>query len=185
MRLRRDMPLAIINEPIEENKGGGLAAGWSGTYGSKRGPRGRQRDLLCQKQPALLPRPPPLPSACCPVPTTRQRRHSTVAEGASASAPPNAGLRRLKGEGRQGGVRLAGREGRRGGGSGQGQGESRGGGGEGLQERGRGRAELGGGTCFQTRWTQRTRRMVPGRCCWRRRSDLAIFHAPPPRRCAN
>jgi len=31
---RRDMPLAPINEPIEENRGGGLAAGWSATYGS-------------------------------------------------------------------------------------------------------------------------------------------------------
>merc|ERR1719356_2318275 len=31
---RRDMPLAIINEPIEENKGGGIAAGWSGSYGA-------------------------------------------------------------------------------------------------------------------------------------------------------
>jgi len=31
---RRDMPLAPINEPIEENKGGGFAAGWSATYGS-------------------------------------------------------------------------------------------------------------------------------------------------------
>merc|ERR1719188_1253503 len=31
---RRDMPLAVINEPIEENKGGGLSAGWSGTWGS-------------------------------------------------------------------------------------------------------------------------------------------------------
>uniref|UniRef100_A0A6V0C0M2 WW domain-containing protein n=1 Tax=Zooxanthella nutricula TaxID=1333877 RepID=A0A6V0C0M2_9DINO len=31
---RRDAPLAVINEPIEENKGGGIAAGWSGTYGA-------------------------------------------------------------------------------------------------------------------------------------------------------
>lgn len=31
---RRDMPMAVINEPIEEDKGGGLAAGWSGTHGS-------------------------------------------------------------------------------------------------------------------------------------------------------
>jgi len=31
---RRDMPIAVINEPIEENKGGGLAGGWAGTWGS-------------------------------------------------------------------------------------------------------------------------------------------------------
>mmetsp|Transcript_117246 Transcript_117246/g.373482 ORF Transcript_117246/g.373482 Transcript_117246/m.373482 type:complete len:576 (-) Transcript_117246:215-1942(-) len=31
---RRDMPLAIINEPIEETRGGGMAAGWSASYGS-------------------------------------------------------------------------------------------------------------------------------------------------------
>lgn len=31
---RRDMPLAVINEPIEENRGGGLASAWSGTWGS-------------------------------------------------------------------------------------------------------------------------------------------------------
>mmetsp|Transcript_9513 Transcript_9513/g.25822 ORF Transcript_9513/g.25822 Transcript_9513/m.25822 type:complete len:588 (-) Transcript_9513:43-1806(-) len=31
---KRDMPLAVINEPIEENKGGGLASGWAGTWGS-------------------------------------------------------------------------------------------------------------------------------------------------------
>lgn len=31
---RRDKPLAVLNEPIEENKGGGMAAGWSATYGA-------------------------------------------------------------------------------------------------------------------------------------------------------
>jgi|Transcript_735 hypothetical protein len=31
---RRDMPLATINEPIEEDKGGGLSSGWAGTWGS-------------------------------------------------------------------------------------------------------------------------------------------------------
>lgn len=31
---RRDMPLAVINEPIAENVGGGLAGGWAGTWGS-------------------------------------------------------------------------------------------------------------------------------------------------------
>ncbi|CAE6954665.1 LRRC45 [Symbiodinium sp. KB8] len=30
---RRDKPLAVINEPIEDNKGGGMSAGWSGTWG--------------------------------------------------------------------------------------------------------------------------------------------------------
>lgn len=31
---RRDMPLAVINLPIEENKGGGLSGGWAGSWGS-------------------------------------------------------------------------------------------------------------------------------------------------------
>merc|ERR1712151_782455 len=31
---RRDMPLAVINEPIEDNKGGGLSGGWAGTWGA-------------------------------------------------------------------------------------------------------------------------------------------------------
>lgn len=30
---RRDMPLATINEPIEDQTGGGLAGGWAGTWG--------------------------------------------------------------------------------------------------------------------------------------------------------
>jgi hypothetical protein len=30
---RRDMPLAIINEPIEESTGGGIAGSWAGTWG--------------------------------------------------------------------------------------------------------------------------------------------------------
>lgn len=30
---RRDMPMAVINEPIEDNKGGGLAGGWAGSWG--------------------------------------------------------------------------------------------------------------------------------------------------------
>lgn len=30
----RDMPLATINDPIEEGKGGGLSAGWAGSFGS-------------------------------------------------------------------------------------------------------------------------------------------------------
>jgi hypothetical protein len=31
---RRDMPLSVINEPIEEGRGGGLSAGWAGSFGS-------------------------------------------------------------------------------------------------------------------------------------------------------
>ena len=31
---RRDKPLAVMNEPIEDNKGGGMSAGWSGTWGA-------------------------------------------------------------------------------------------------------------------------------------------------------
>jgi len=31
---RRDMPLEVINEPIEDNKGGGMAGSWAGTWGS-------------------------------------------------------------------------------------------------------------------------------------------------------
>jgi hypothetical protein len=31
---RRDMPLAVINEPIEESTGGGFSGGWSGTWGA-------------------------------------------------------------------------------------------------------------------------------------------------------
>jgi len=31
---RRDMPLTIINEPIEEGVGGGLSGGWAGTWGA-------------------------------------------------------------------------------------------------------------------------------------------------------
>jgi len=50
---RRDMPLAVINEPIEENKGGGLAAGWSGTYGSNMFPD--PLDPAQQKGPSQAP----------------------------------------------------------------------------------------------------------------------------------
>lgn len=31
---RRDMPLAVLNEPIEDDKGGGLAGGWAGAWGA-------------------------------------------------------------------------------------------------------------------------------------------------------
>lgn len=31
---RRDMPMEVINEPVEENKGGGMSAAWSGTWGA-------------------------------------------------------------------------------------------------------------------------------------------------------
>lgn len=31
---RRDTPLAVINEPIEDDKGGGLAGGWAGAWGA-------------------------------------------------------------------------------------------------------------------------------------------------------
>lgn len=31
---RRDMPLAVINEPIEESVGGGFSGGWAGTWGA-------------------------------------------------------------------------------------------------------------------------------------------------------
>mmetsp|Transcript_64403 Transcript_64403/g.112448 ORF Transcript_64403/g.112448 Transcript_64403/m.112448 type:complete len:573 (+) Transcript_64403:84-1802(+) len=30
----RDMPLAVINEPIEDNVGGGMTGGWAGTWGA-------------------------------------------------------------------------------------------------------------------------------------------------------
>lgn len=32
-QIRRDMPLAMINEPIEDTAGGGIAGGWAGTWG--------------------------------------------------------------------------------------------------------------------------------------------------------
>jgi hypothetical protein len=31
---RRDTPLAVINEPMEDDKGGGLAGGWAGAWGA-------------------------------------------------------------------------------------------------------------------------------------------------------
>merc|ERR1711998_375943 len=31
---RRDTPLAVINEPIEDDKGGGMAGGWAGAWGA-------------------------------------------------------------------------------------------------------------------------------------------------------
>jgi len=32
---RRDMPLAVINEPIEDNSGGGMSGGWAGSWGAQ------------------------------------------------------------------------------------------------------------------------------------------------------
>lgn len=41
---RRDMPLATINEPIEDNKGGGLSGGWAGSWGSNMFPDPLERN---------------------------------------------------------------------------------------------------------------------------------------------
>jgi len=50
---KRDMPLAIINEPIEDNKGGGLSAGWSGTWGANMFPDPLDSKTKPQKAPSM------------------------------------------------------------------------------------------------------------------------------------
>jgi len=43
---RRDKPLDMINEPIEENKGGGLSAAWAGTWGANMYPDLQEQKTL-------------------------------------------------------------------------------------------------------------------------------------------
>jgi len=50
MESRRDMPLATINEPIQENQGGGIGGGWAGTWGANMFPDPLQQPALTNGQ---------------------------------------------------------------------------------------------------------------------------------------
>jgi len=42
--IRRDLPLAVINEPVEDQLGGGLTGGWAGTWGANMFDEERTKD---------------------------------------------------------------------------------------------------------------------------------------------